>query len=63
MFQYRLYNDGVFIKEVYSNSYDEAKNELSPQDEDKIFVVEDDNHEVECGLAWIKDLLDHGEHE
>lgn len=62
MYTYRLYDvENVFRKQIDANSYTEAKQLLKPQSNDKIFSVEEDGHEVECGMAWVRDLLDHGD--
>lgn len=59
MYIYRLYNkDLEFVKECFASSYDEAKRLLSALPLDKVFAVEKDGHEIECGIAWIKDMLD-----
>lgn len=56
---YRLYDkDNVYLRSIEAKTYDEAKDKLNPSTTDKIFCVDEDNHEIECGLAWVKDLLD-----
>jgi len=58
---YRLYSrDGVFKKQIEAEEYTEAKEKLAPEPSDGIFVVEDDGHEVKCGIDWINDVLDNG---
>ena len=58
---YRLYDkDNVYLRECHATNYDNARKKLKPSGTDRIFCVEEDNHEVECGMAWINDMLDNG---
>lgn len=53
---YRMYNCGnIWVKDVEASIYEEAKLLLSPSEEDKIFCVEPDGHEILCGTEdnWI----------
>lgn len=57
-FLYRLYDENnVYLRCCETFGYEEAKILLKPNEFSKIFIVEEDNHEVECGLAWIEELL------
>lgn len=61
MFVYRLYNkENVYLREVMSSSYVDAEKQLKPIIGDKIFTVEEDGHEVLCGIDFIKTRLDYG---
>ncbi len=55
---YRLYNkDGEYLKEIQTDTYKEAYRLLNAGETDKIFIVEQDGHEVLCGKEWVDDLL------
>lgn len=56
---YRLYDHkNNFLKETYASSYVEAKKIFNSTEGDKIFSIEEDGHEILCGVPWLKDFLD-----
>jgi hypothetical protein len=55
---YRLYDqDLIYRKTVCAHSYVEAARKLKPEPTDRIFCVEKDGHEIECGAAYFMNLL------
>lgn len=58
MSHYRKYTDNKYINECMAKDYSSACKKLKVKEGDKVFLVEEDNHEVECGIGWIKELLD-----
>lgn len=61
-YHYRLYSaDGIFLRECHTFSAGSAEKLLKAATGDTIFNVEDDGHEVKCGIDWIEDMLDNPE--
>lgn len=55
---YRLYDKNrIFLRECFAKDFTSAEQKLKTDKRDKVFAVEKDNHEIECGAAWVQEML------